>query len=194
MHFLCLRKCFPLEDQIMQEVSSLLKIFILTILLEQQEANLPLRFTGVHEAVIKQQQPISLYLDPVIWEGFQQLFDGAESLDVNAAASQDCVIYNERSQAKPPHSVIMPHTHTHTHRHRVRSVPLKMTNDKHQAGRAGALLASSLSSSHLVASALSLYSSPSCIRGSVFDPLLLCSAQRLHCQVGYFFPGTDGFM
>lgn len=97
-------------------------------------ANPPSKSTPVHEAVMKQQQPISFYLDPVIWGGFSSGWapDSAERPDVNAAASQHCVIYNERSQAKPPRSEVR-----------------RFQGDKHQSGRRGAP-AHLFSLSHLV--------------------------------------------
>lgn len=107
----------------------------------------PSKSTGVHEAVMKQQQPISFYLDPVIWGDFQQ----PEPLTVLRALT---------SMQLPPRTVsfIMkgvkqsPHAAQHsTHTQVVRSDALRVTNDKHQSGRRRAL-AHSFSLSHLVTS------------------------------------------
>lgn len=96
---------------------------------------------------MKQQQPISFYLDPVIWGDFQQ----PEPLTVLRALT---------SMQLPPRTVsfIMkgvkqsPHAAQHsTHTQVVRSDALRVTNDKHQSGRRRAL-AHSFSLSHLVTS------------------------------------------
>lgn len=50
--------------------------------------------------------------------------DRAESHDVSAAASQDCIMMKGVKQS--------PHTSWHTHTRSVRSDPLRMTDDKHQ--------------------------------------------------------------
>lgn len=95
---------------------------------------------------MKWRQPISFCLDPVIWMDFQQ----PEHLTLLRALTSmqlppRTVIYNERSQAKPPHS--MTHIHTQT----VRSDALRVTNDKHQLGEKKKF-AHTFSFSHLVTS------------------------------------------
>lgn len=92
---------------------------------------------------MKQQQPISFYLDPVIWEGWGGV--GVQQLEplteLRALTSMQLpprtVSFIMKGVKQSPHTAhtVQAHTHTHT----VRSHVPRVTNDKHQSGRRGTL-------------------------------------------------------
>lgn len=81
---------------------------------------------------MKQQQPLPIYLDPVIRGDFQQLEPLTE---LRALTSMQLpprtMSFIMKGVKQSPHTARLTHTHTHT---RVRSDALRVTNDKYQLG------------------------------------------------------------